>query len=854
MNNSVNGVCMRQDALAADVQRLTGETGTSNTLNRLNNTRMSRIAKIEFPKFYGDDPTGWVYRSWHQQFNKIHGETVDWNVYVEALLKRFSICYEDPMSDLKNIRQQGGLVQVYIDAFDLIMTKPQSLADAYCLSKLQETNNNVSKKLNKPLVTTTKPVYNNYGKSSGTPTQTAHYTPPRPKPIYNNAPYKKQLTHGRFISLEIMEESRGVEEGLGVSTFQTMRVNGQINNKPVNILIDCGSTHNFLDLSTAKKMGCSVKESYPLHVAVPGGNFLISKHEILFVIFCKSRWNKMALRRVPQPALQWMQSKQLGAKLFSMAVCVYPNSGLQAELMMPSSLPPHKKHDHKIPLQANIVPINIRPYRHPPIQKDAIEAMVTELLKSERMCVDYRALNKKTVKDKFPIPIIEELIDELCGAQVFNKLDLSQVEYLGHVIFGKRVSTNPSKVKAMQEWLVPVNIKKLRGLLGLTRYYMRFIKGYATISKPLTALLKKNSFKWSEAAQQAFEDLKAAMLSAPVLALPNFHKEFTLVIDASDDGIGAVLQQQGHPIAFLMFEISNDLLLRIQESWLIDPSIQQVIKQAKDGGSATTKCNWQNEQLRRNAYPLHMEKTVILVVVDRLSKYAHFIPLSHPFKAAQIAQVFLDSIYKLHGLPQTITNDRDKVFLSHFWKELFERLEVTFQLSIAYHPQTDGKSKVVNRCLECYLRCMTTINTTPFKVVYGQKPPTHVSYMAGDSQVEAVDRSLRAREDAISLLQFHLERAQHRMKTFADKNMSDRTFYSSFFKGDHETQIQLPHCTNSGLITAVPVATIDRKIAKVSNAAFVYWLVQWSNRNEDDATWEVATEIEAKYPDFNADS
>ncbi|GKE44017.1 retrovirus-related pol polyprotein from transposon 297 family protein [Tanacetum coccineum] len=174
--------------------------------------------------------------AWHQQFTKIHGETVDWNVYVEALLKRFSSFYEDPMSDLKNIRQQGGLMQVYIDAFDLIMTK--SLVDAYCLSKLQETNNNVSKKLNKPLVSTTKPVYSNYGRNSGSQAQTVHYTPPRPKPIYNNAPYKKQLTQkeldekraknqcfycdqkyvsghkcsGRLFSLDIVEESGGVEE------------------------------------------------------------------------------------------------------------------------------------------------------------------------------------------------------------------------------------------------------------------------------------------------------------------------------------------------------------------------------------------------------------------------------------------------------------------------------------------------------------------------------------------------------------------------------------------------------------------------------------------------------------------
>ncbi|GKC55888.1 reverse transcriptase, partial [Tanacetum coccineum] len=89
-------------------------------------------------------------------------------------------------------------------------------------------------------------------------------------------------------------------------------------------------------------------------------------------------------------------------------------------------------------------------------------------------------------------------------------------------------------------------------------------------------------------------------------------------------------------------------------------------------------------------------KTVIMVVVDRLSKYAHFVPMAHPFKAAQVAQLFLDTIYKLHGLPHTITSDRDKVFISHFWKELFKKLGVTLQLFTAYHPQTDGQTEVVN--------------------------------------------------------------------------------------------------------------------------------------------------------------
>lgn len=135
-----------------------------------------------------------------------------------------------------------------------------------------------------------------------------------------------------------------------------------------------------------------------------------------------------------------------------------------------------------------------------------------------------------------------------------------------------------------------------------------------------------------------------------------------------------------------------------------------------------------------------------MVVVDRFTKYAHFVPLRHPFTSVTVARAFWDQIIKLHGVPHSIVSDRDRVFTSAMWRAIFEAAGTKLSYSTAYHPQTDGQSERVNQCLEMYLRCAvhdqpkkwrqwlstaefwyntthhSSLNTSPFKALYAKNP------------------------------------------------------------------------------------------------------------------------------------
>ncbi|KAI0507147.1 hypothetical protein KFK09_013267 [Dendrobium nobile] len=481
-----------------------------------------------------------------------------------------------------------------------------------------------------------------------------------------------------------------------------------------------------------------------------------------------------------------------------------------------------------------------------------------------------------------------------------------EVSFLGFKISAEGVSADPKKVESIREWPNPKSFSDIRSFHGLANFYRRFIRGFSIILAPLTDVLKQKCFCWGEEQQRSFDTIKSALSTAPVLALPNFDKAFSVETDASSVGIGAVLAQENRPVEFFSEKLSNarqrwsvyeqelyaviralkqwehyllhqDFVLcsdhkalqyintqkninRMHARWILflqkftfvlkhkseaqnrvadalsrrsalitqlqsdfmgleclqdlyaadadfevawrkcvnkepmgeysirhgylfkgnllcvpNSSWRQLLIQEIHGGGLSAHAGRDNTiaQMQAKFFWPHLRKDVtkfverclicqsykgggqntglyqplpvpesvwedlsldfvlglprtkhgndsIMVVVDRFSKMAHFIACKKTFDALNIAKLFFREVIRLHGIPRSITSDRDVKFISHFWRELWKRLNTQLRLSSPYHPQTDGQTEVVNRTLGNLLRCLVQEHPKLWDEVLGQ--------------------------------------------------------------------------------------------------------------------------------------
>jgi hypothetical protein len=148
------------------------------------------------------------------------------------------------------------------------------------------------------------------------------------------------------------------------------------------------------------------------------------------------------------------------------------------------------------------------------------------------------------------------VLEKLRSNQLYAKFSkcefwLTEVAFLGHVISTGGILVDPSKVKDVLNWMPPTNALKIWSFLGLAGYYRRFIKDFSKITKPMTRLLEKNKdFDWTEEYQVSFEELKKRLTSTPVLILPDITKKFDIYCDASRQGWGCVLMQDGQVVSY----------------------------------------------------------------------------------------------------------------------------------------------------------------------------------------------------------------------------------------------------------------------------------------------------------------
>ncbi|XP_073056884.1 uncharacterized protein [Primulina eburnea] len=537
----------------------------------------------------------------------------------------------------------------------------------------------------------------------------------------------------------------------------------------------------------------------------------------------------------------------------------------------------------------------------PPIDKSSLSLMLYLKDGSLRLCIDYREINKVTIKNKYPLPRIDDLFDQLQGATVFSKIDLrsgyhqlkvkeddipktafrtryghyeflimsfgltnalsvfmdlmnrvfksyldsfvivfiddilvysktrelhrehlrtvlqqlrdnqlyaklkncefwlDQVTFLGHIISKDGITVDPTKIESVKKWPIPMTVAEVRSFLGLAGYYRHFIADFSKIALPLTTLTRKTvKFEWTNECQQSFQELKDKLTSAPVLSLPEGVEDFVVFTDASKKGLGAVLMQRGK------VKIEHQRPAGLLQSLPIPQWKWDHITMDFVVGLPRTQKGYNS----------------IWVIVDRLTKSSHFLPVKTTYSMNQYADAYVQEIVRLHGIPVSIVSDRDPRFTSEFWKSLHRALGTKLAFST-------GERKMLG--------------------------PELVQQMV----------------DVVALIRERMKTAQSRQKSYADV----RRRPLAFEVGDHVFVKIAPlkgvmRFGKKGKLSPRfigPFEILDRigerayrltlppdldKVKVLRNKEIGIVKVLWSNHIIEEATWEPEEEMKQRYPEL----
>ncbi|RVW61725.1 Transposon Ty3-I Gag-Pol polyprotein [Vitis vinifera] len=876
-------------------------------------------------------------------------------------------------------------------------------------------------------------------------------------------------------------------------------------------------------------------------------------------------------------------------------------------------LPPHREFDFSIEVYPGTDPISVSPYRMAPLELKELKTQLDELLgrgfirpstspwgapvlfvkKKDgtlRLCIDYRKLNRVTVKNKYPLPRIDDLFDQLKGAKYFSKIDLrtgyhqlrvreedvsktafrtryghyeflvmpfgltnapatfmdlmnrvfrayldrhqlygkldksefwlTEVNFLGHVVSEAGIAVDHSKVEAVQEWQRPTNVFEVRSFLGLAGYYRRFVEDFSRIAAPMTRLTRKGvKFDWNEECENAFQELKRKLTTAPVLTAPISGELFMIYCDASTVGLGCVLMQQGKVVAYASrqlkqhernypthdlelaavvfalktwrhylygekFEVYSDhkslkyiftqkdlnsrqrrwmetledydfalhyhpgkanvvadalsrksygqlsslglrefemyaviedfelcliqegrgpclynisarpmVIQRIVEAQVHDEFLEKIKAQLVAGeidenwsmyedGSVRFKgrlCVPKDVELRnelladahRAKYTIHpgntkmyqdlkrqfwwsgmkrdiaqfvancqicqqvkaehqrptgllqplpipewkwdnitmdfviglprtrSKKNGVWVIVDRLTKSAHFLAMKTTDSMNSLAKLYIQEIVRLHGIPVSIVSDRDPKFTSQFWQSLQRALGTQLNFSTAFHPQTDGQSERVIQILEDMLRAcvldfggnwadylplaefaynnsyQSSIGMAPYEALYGRPCRSPLCWIEmGESRLLGPE-IVQETTEKIQLIKEKLKTAQDRQKSYADKRRRPLEFEEGnwvfvkvsprrgIFRFGKKGKLAPRKCTPN------PTWVVDMQDVQISedtsyveeplrilevgehrfrNKVIPAVKVWWQHHGIEEATWEPEEEMRRHYP------